>query len=47
VRASGAGIVVTACPSCIMQLRYGAARFGVPVEVLHLTQLLARALPPT
>jgi glycolate oxidase iron-sulfur subunit len=45
VRATGAGIVVTACPSCIMQLRYGAARFGVPVEVLHLTQLLARALP--
>jgi glycolate oxidase iron-sulfur subunit len=45
VRATGASIVVTACPSCIMQLRYGAARFDVPVEVLHITKLLARALP--
>ena len=44
IRATGAGLVVTACPSCIMQLRYGASRFGVPVEVLHITQLLDRAL---
>lgn len=45
IRATGAQIVVTACPACIMQLRYGAQKFGVPVEVIHLTELLARALP--
>jgi glycolate oxidase iron-sulfur subunit len=45
VRATGAGILVTACPACMMQLRYGASRFGLPVEVLHLSQVLARALP--
>jgi glycolate oxidase iron-sulfur subunit len=43
IRATGAAIVVTACPACIMQLRYGATRFGVPVEVLHLSQLLQQA----
>ena len=46
VRRTGANLLVTACPACLMQLRYGATRFGVPVEVLHLTQLLQRALPP-
>ncbi len=45
IRSTGAGIVVTPCPACMMQLRYGARRFGVPVEVLHLTELLRRALP--
>jgi len=45
VRATGASILVTACPACLMQLRYGAARFDVPVEVLHLSQVLQRALP--
>jgi len=27
-----------------MQLRYGAEKFGVPVEVIHLTEMLRRAL---
>lgn len=45
IRSTGAGIVVTTCPACITQLRYGARRFGVPVEVLHLSELLRRALP--
>ncbi len=47
IRATGARIVVTPCPACIMQLRYGASRFGVPVEVVHLAELLRRALPQT
>ncbi len=45
IEATSAQIVVTPCPACIMQLRYGAEKFGVPVEVLHLSELLRRALP--
>jgi glycolate oxidase iron-sulfur subunit len=46
IRSTGAEIVVTPCPACIMQLRYGAARFDVPVEVVHLTEILRRGLSP-
>ena len=45
IRATGAQVVVTPCPACIMQLRYGAKKFGVKVEVVHLTELLRRATP--
>lgn len=45
IRSTGAQIVVTSCPACVMQLRYGAEKFQVPVEVIHLTELLQRALP--
>ncbi len=45
IEATGAQIVVTPCPACIMQLRYGAQKFDVQVEVLHLCELLRRALP--
>jgi glycolate oxidase iron-sulfur subunit len=38
------GIVITGNPGCIGQLRYGAEKFGVPVEVLHPATLLKRAL---
>ena len=47
IRATGAQIVVTPCPACIMQLRYGAEKFGVPVEVIHLTEMLQRSLSQT
>ena len=45
IRATGAQIVVTPCPACVMQLGYGARKFDVPVEVVHLAELLRRALP--
>lgn len=45
IRRTGARVVVTLCPACIMQLRYGAETFGVPVEVVHLSEMLRRALP--
>jgi len=45
IRGTGAQIVVTPCPACIMQLRYGARKFAVPVHVMHLAELLAQALP--
>jgi glycolate oxidase iron-sulfur subunit len=45
IEATGARIVVTPCPACIMQLRYGTEKFDVQVEVLHLSELVRRALP--
>jgi Fe-S oxidoreductase len=32
--------VVAPNPGCMLQLRYGAQRFGVPVRVMHLMDLL-------
>ncbi len=43
IAATGAQIVATANPGCIGQLRYGAKRFGVNVEIVHPVTLLARA----
>lgn len=43
IAATGAQIVATGNPGCIGQLRYGAKKFGVNVEVLHPITLLARA----
>lgn len=43
IASTGASIVATANPGCIGQLRYGAKKFGVPVEVAHPVTLLARA----
>jgi len=43
VRRTGAEVVVAPNPGCMLQLRYGAARFGVPVRVVHLIDLLDEA----
>jgi glycolate oxidase iron-sulfur subunit len=43
VAATGAQIVATGNPGCIGQIRYGAQKLGVNVEVLHPVTLLARA----
>jgi glycolate oxidase iron-sulfur subunit len=43
IAATGAPIVATGNPGCIGQLRYGAKKFSVPVEVAHPVTLLARA----
>jgi glycolate oxidase iron-sulfur subunit len=43
VEKTGASILVTSCPACIMQLSHGVRRAGLNVEVLHTTQLLDRA----
>ncbi|MBI4507262.1 MAG: (Fe-S)-binding protein [Chloroflexi bacterium] len=40
---TGATMVAAANPGCILQLRHGAERFGVPVEVVHPIDLLDRA----
>lgn len=41
---SRAELLVTSCPACLIQLSYGVRLKGLPVEVLHLSQLLARGL---
>lgn len=40
---TGATLVVTANPGCLLQLRVGAEQAGLRVEVLHLAELLDRA----
>ena len=37
---TGADVLATANPGCAMQLEYGARRFGVPVKVRYVTDLL-------
>lgn len=41
--ATGAAVIATCCPSCIMQLQYGVRRRGLPVQVLHPVELLSRS----
>lgn len=43
VKATGADTVVTECPSCMMQLKYGAHRAGLPVSVLNISQMCDRS----
>ncbi len=43
IQASGAAAVVAPNPGCMLQLRYGAKRYGPQVEVFHLMDLLDRA----
>ncbi len=43
IRATGAGAVVTANPGCIIQIVQGLRAQAVPVEVLHIVELLDQA----
>ena len=44
VRATGADLLVTVCPSCVAQLRLGVTRAGLGAETVHLSELMARGL---
>ncbi|AET66793.1 Fe-S oxidoreductase [Desulfosporosinus orientis DSM 765] len=44
IRATGANVVVTSCPMCVMQLERGAKLFDVPVEVRHLAEIVSETL---
>ncbi|SFN09298.1 L-lactate dehydrogenase (quinone) large subunit LdhH [Thermodesulforhabdus norvegica] len=44
VLSAGARYLVTDCPGCLLQLRGGMDRRGNPVRVLHMAELLAKAL---
>jgi len=39
--ATGADVLATSCPACIVQLRYGVRSRGLEVRVCHLSELLA------
>ena len=43
VQKTGAAVLATECPSCMLHLAYGARRKGLPVAVQHVSQLLDRA----
>jgi glycolate oxidase iron-sulfur subunit len=43
VLATGARVVVAPNPGCTMQLMYGARRKGIPLELVHIVDLLDRA----
>lgn len=40
IKASGADIVATACPGCIIQLKDACHRYGVDAKVVHVVELL-------
>ncbi len=44
IRASGASLVVSANPGCIMQLRKGAEEAQLPIQVRHIAEVLDEAL---
>jgi len=44
IKETGAEIVLTSCPSCILQLRDALAQAGLSVNVMHVIELLARVL---
>jgi Fe-S oxidoreductase len=43
---TGARVLVTECPGCVMQLRGGARKAGMPVKVVHLAEVLAASRNP-
>jgi glycolate oxidase iron-sulfur subunit len=40
IKNSGAQIVVTSCPGCLIQLRDGVRRNKLPVKVMHISELM-------
>ncbi|MGE5138889.1 MAG: heterodisulfide reductase-related iron-sulfur binding cluster, partial [Rudaea sp.] len=43
VQGTGATILATSCPSCMLQLSHGVREKGLNVKVRHVTQLLDEA----
>jgi glycolate oxidase iron-sulfur subunit len=44
IRKTNSKVVLTGNPGCLAQLRYGAKRFGVDVEVIHPVSLMKKSL---
>lgn len=44
IEKTGAGVVATSCPACMMQLEWGVRQAGMDVKVVHLNQLVARRM---
>jgi glycolate oxidase iron-sulfur subunit len=47
VEKTGANVLATSCPACIIQLAYGVRRRNLPVRVCHLSELIRERLPQT
>lgn len=45
VKKTGARILATSCPACMIQLSYGVRRYGLSVKVMHVNQLLNLSAP--
>jgi glycolate oxidase iron-sulfur subunit len=41
LRKTGADVLVTTCPACILQLSHGVRRHGLKAEVRHLTEVVS------
>jgi len=46
IKKTGADIVATSCPACMIQLSYGIKRAGLNIRVMHVNQLFALPLKP-
>jgi iron-sulfur cluster protein len=46
IEATAAGVVLSDCPGCIMQIRGGLDKAGVPIAVRHSSEVMAGALGP-
>lgn len=44
IASTGAGVVVSANPGCLLQLEWGARRHALPVKVKHITQVVLENL---
>ena len=40
VESSGANVLTTACPACLIQLNYGMRKYKLPVAIRHLSQFV-------
>ena len=47
VAATGADVLATANPGCLIQLDYGARRAGLPLRVRYVTDLWTRPTAPS
>ena len=45
VAKTGATVLATSCPACIIHLAYGIRLRGLPIRVCHISELLAGGLP--
>ena len=46
IKNSGAQIVVTSCPGCLIQLRDGVRRNKLPVKIMHISELIRGQIEP-
>jgi glycolate oxidase iron-sulfur subunit len=43
LKKTGADILTTECPGCVIQLSYGVRQAGLPTRVLHISELIKEA----